>query len=286
MSSPHIVSFLGGWLNLTRGDVPLACRDYGGEGQPVLLLHGLAGHAEEWGQTASWLTQRCRVVAFDARGHGRSERIPDDLSPAAHVADTSFIIEELDVVPVVLVGQSLGGLTALSLAADRPDLARGLVLVDASPAGGAAVADAAVRDIGERLREWPVPFSSRATALEFFEARFGGKLAAKAWTSGLEQRDGGWWPRFDIDVMVTTLSEALAEPRWDEWERISSPTLVVRAGDGAVEPALASEMVARLPRARLVEVPGAAHDLHLDRPDEWHEILDDFLDALSVQEAG
>jgi pimeloyl-ACP methyl ester carboxylesterase len=108
-------------------------------------------------------------------------------------------------------------------------------------------------------------------------------MAAEAWTAGLEQRHGGWWPRFDVDVMVNTLYQALAEPRWGEWERISCPTLVVRAGDGVVDSGLAAEMVGRQPRARLVEVPGAAHDLHLDRPAEWREILSDFLHAVGVQ---
>ncbi len=46
-------------FELTRDGVHLAVRDFGGEGPPVVLLHGLAGHAEEWAQTASWLTARC-----------------------------------------------------------------------------------------------------------------------------------------------------------------------------------------------------------------------------------
>src|SRR4051812_44998403 len=127
----------------TTDGVRLAWCDLGGDGQPVLLLHGLAGHADEWRQTASWLTQRCRVVALDARGHGRSQRLPDDVSPAAQVADASFTIEHLGLSPVVVVGQSLGGLTALSLADERPDLVRGLVVVDASPAGAGANAHVA-----------------------------------------------------------------------------------------------------------------------------------------------
>src|SRR4051794_3419557 len=119
-----------------RAGVRLAGLDFGGEGPPVLLLHGLAGYAGEWAETAGWLTERCRVVALDARGHGRSERFPADVSRAAHVADAAFAIERLALAPVVAVGQSLGGQTALLLAAERPDLVRGLVVADASPHGG------------------------------------------------------------------------------------------------------------------------------------------------------
>lgn len=268
------------WTTLDRDGVRLACRHFGGDGQPVVLLHGLAGHAGEWAQTASWLKPRCRVEALDARGHGRSERDPADVSLDAQVADAAFVVEHLGLRPVVLVGQSLGGVTALALAARRPDLVRGLVLVDASPLGGREEAESAAAEIGAALRRWPVPFRSRVAALDFFTGRFGGPLAAAAWADGLEQRDGGWWPRFDVEVMAQTLREALREPVWDRWERIGCPTLVVRAGNGIVEPQTAREMMTRLPAASLVEIPEAAHDLHLDRPREWREALSRFLDAL------
>lgn len=246
----------------------------------MLLLHGLAGHAEEWAQTASWLTARSRVIAMDLRGHGRSGRVPQDVSRDAHVADAAFVVEQLGLRPVVVVGQSLGGLTALSLAARRPDLTRALVLLDARPAGGRDDADAAATDMGERLGQWPVPFTSRAEALQFFEDRFGTPLAAEAWANGLEQRTHGWWPRFEVEVMVRTLREAVAEPSWEEWERISCPALIVRPENGIVDPDLAGEMVERLPSATLIEVPNAAHDVHLDKPDAWREALSSFLDSL------
>jgi alpha-beta hydrolase superfamily lysophospholipase len=87
----------------------LACRDFGGEGPSVLLLHGLAGHVEEWASTAAWLTTRCRVVGLDARGHGRGERSPDDVSRAAQVADAAFAVERLRLQPAVVVEASPEG---------------------------------------------------------------------------------------------------------------------------------------------------------------------------------
>jgi pimeloyl-ACP methyl ester carboxylesterase len=262
--------------------VRLACRDFGGDGCPVLLLHGLAGHAEEWAQTASWLTQRSHVLALDARGHGHSERYPSDVSRDAQVADAAFVTERFGFSPAVVVGQSVGGLTALSLAARRPELVLGLVVADASPEGGGEGVESEADAIGAALNSWPVPFRSLADARAFFAQHFGGTVAAEAWTRGLEQRGDGWWPRFADEVMVRTLREAIARPSWDEWQRISCQALVVRAGNGLVQPRVAQEMVQRLPTARLVELPGAAHDLHLDRPDEWRAALTDFLDSLDA----
>jgi pimeloyl-ACP methyl ester carboxylesterase len=275
---------MANWNVMTRDGVRLACRDFGGQGPSVLLLHGLAGHADEWAQTASWLTARCRVVALDARGHGRSERFPKDVSRDAVVADAAFVVEQLNLRPVVVVGQSIGGLTALSLAALRPELVRGLVLVDASPSGGEGVEEA-VGAIARALREWPASFASRDDAQAFFAERFGSGLAAEAWTSGLERVEDGWRPRFDVEVMAQTLREAISVPSWDEWDSITCPTLVVRAGNGMVDRETANEIIERLPTAQLVEIDHAAHDLHLDRPDEWRDVLIRFLDSVDGQMA-
>lgn len=270
---------MGSWSYIERAGVRLACRDFGGRGSPVLLLHGLAGHAEEWADTARWLAEGHRVVALEARGHGRSARSPRDVSADAHALDTAFVIERLMLGPVVLVGQSLGGHTAMLVAAREPQLALGLVVADSSPAGGEGV-ELAVGALGESLRRWPVPFASREAALAFFTDRYGGSLAAEAWTAGLEHRDGGWWPRFDITVMERTLREAVGWSCWEDWDRVRCPTLIVRAGKGAVDPVVADEMVRRVPHARLVALDGAAHDLHLDHPREWREALSGFLASI------
>jgi pimeloyl-ACP methyl ester carboxylesterase len=174
----------------------------------------------------------------------------------------------------------VGGLTALSLAARRPDLVRGLVLLDASPSGGGGDVEESVSATARALREWPASFGSRSDARAFFAERFGGGLAAEAWTSGLEHVELGRQPRFHVEVMAQTLREALSVPSWEEWDSITCPTMVVRAGNGMVEPETVREMARRLPTARLVEITEAAHDLHLDRPDEWQAVLTGFLNSI------
>lgn len=268
-----------GWSLLERDEVRLACRDFGGDGPSPLLLHGLAGHAGEWTETARWLTDRCHVVGFDARGHGESERAPVDVTRAAHCADAVFVVEALELAPVVLIGQSLGGLTAMLVAAERADLVAGLIIADASPVGSDEPEEFALQ-VGESLARWPVPFSSHRAAVEYFG---GPSRRAEAWADGLERRAEGWWPRFDLDVMMRTLRETVARSYWSEWERIQCPTLVVRAGDGIIPRADAQAMSARLTPARLIELPGAGHDLHLERAAPWQEAVCDFLESIGIR---
>jgi pimeloyl-ACP methyl ester carboxylesterase len=102
---------------LQAGDTRLAVHDPGGPGLPLLPLHGLAGYGGEWSTICAALGNGFRPVQVDQRGHGASERRPTDLTQGAFVADAAAVIRSLSAGPVVLIGQSLGGLTALLTAA-------------------------------------------------------------------------------------------------------------------------------------------------------------------------
>jgi len=224
---------------------------------PALLLHGLAGHAGEWDSTAAWMRERFRVVAVDG------------------LADAESALYDLGE-PAVVVGQSLGGLIAIRLAAARPELIRALVVAEASPSA-AADPDAFAAEVAAALRRWPVPFPSRSAA----EAFFGGpSVAASAWASGLVERDDGLWPRFDVDAEVRMLRDAVAQSAWPDWERLSCPVLVVRGSRGTLTEAEADAMAARGRDVRVAAVPHAGHDVHLDQPEEWRRIVTEFLDSL------
>ncbi|MEO3977182.1 alpha/beta hydrolase [Streptomyces sp. CAU 1734] len=258
---------------VTRDGVRLVCRDWGGAGEPVVLLHGLAGHAGEWDATARLLSPRWRVVAVDQRGHGGSDRRPPDVSRAAYTADVRAVVDRLGLRRPVLVGQSLGGHTAMLTAAAHPGLTRALVLVEASP--GEAKPDAPAV-IGRWLDSWPVPFASREAAVRFL----GGGPVGEGWASGLEERDGGWWPRFDREVMVRSLAENATRSFREEWLRVECPTLVVMAQDGFIAPAEADAMLREGPVTTAVCVPGTGHDLHLEQPGILHTLLSEFLGGL------
>ncbi|MEV7067860.1 alpha/beta hydrolase [Streptomyces collinus] len=260
------------WTQRTvvREGVRISCRDWGGSGSPVVLLHGLAGHAGEWDGLARDLGPRYRIVAVDQRGHGASERRPRDVSRAAYVADAVAVIAQLGLHRPVLAGQSLGGHTALLTASAHPGLLRGLVLVEAGPGRADPNVPA---EIGAMLGAWPTPFPSRRAAVEFF----GGGAVGEGWAGGLEERDGGWWPRFDRDVMVAALTENARRSFWDEWASITCPALVVLGQSGIVPAQETEAMLQQRPETVALSVPGAGHDVHLERPEVLHQVLREFL---------
>jgi pimeloyl-ACP methyl ester carboxylesterase len=256
-----------------RDGVRLSCRDWAGHGSPVVLLHGLAGHAGEWDDLARALSPRYRVVAVDQRGHGASERHPHDVSRTAYVADVMAVVEQLDLRRPVLVGQSLGGHTAMLTAAAHSDLIGALVLVEAGPGGP----NPNVRsEVGAWLDAWPTPFPSLPAATDFF----GGGPVGAGWAAGLERKDDGWWPRFDREVMLASLAENARRSFWDEWAGITCPTLAIWGRRGIIPPQEIEGMLQRRPETVAMSIPGAGHDVHLEHPGVLRQALESFLEEV------
>ena len=234
----------------------------------VVILHGLAGSSREFVPTAKALSGR-QVIVIDQRGHGRSTQVPADTSRAAFVGDVVRVIEAESSGQVDLVGQSMGAHTAMLVAAARPDLVRKLVLLEGNEGGGSAEEHAA---LGEYFRSWEVPFATREEA----QASLGDGPLAKAWVADLEERPGGLYPRFDPDVLVATI-RAVAAPRWEEWNRVMAPTLVIYADGGMFTEEQKARFVSRGPNVTRVDLVGASHDAHLDAFEQWIDALTAFI---------
>lgn len=104
-----------------------------GQGEPLLLVHGLGSSIQDWEYQLPHLQQQRRVVAVDLRGHGRSGKPRERYSMAAFAADVAALIEHLGLPPVHLVGISMGGMVGFQLGVDRPELLRSLCIVNSAP---------------------------------------------------------------------------------------------------------------------------------------------------------
>lgn len=258
-------------LRVGRGEVTLAVTDLGGDGPPLLLLHGLAGSSRELLPTAAALADSHRVLLMDQRGHGRSTRRPQDLTRRAFVDDVVEVLEQVAPGrPCVLVGQSMGAHTALLVAAGRPDLVSHLVMLEGH-AGGSDDPGSAV-GLGRYFASWPVPFADEDEARAFL----GSEAIVDAWVADLERTPAGLRPRFDADVMLRTI-EAVDEPRWTEWEELQVPTLAVFAREGMFSEAERAELIRRRPSSERIDLAAGSHDAHLDAFDEWIGALREWL---------
>ncbi|GAA2979283.1 alpha/beta hydrolase [Microbacterium terrae] len=236
----------------------------------VVILHGLAGSGREFEPTARALAGR-RVILIDQRGHGHSTRTPPDTSRAAYVGDVVRVIETESTGPVDIVGQSMGAHTAMLVAASHPNMVRRLVLLECDAGSGTPEERAA---LGAFFRSWKVPFPDRDAAT----SSLGGGPLARAWAADLEQRADGFYPRFDPDVMVATITD-VAEPRWAEWAEVTAPALVIYAEHGMFTTQQQADFVARGTNVTRVDLSAGSHDAHLDAFDIWIIALSSFIDS-------
>ncbi|PTL72402.1 alpha/beta hydrolase [Rathayibacter caricis DSM 15933] len=240
----------------------LSFLDSGGTGRLVVILHGLAGSAEEFAPTARALPDH-RVVLLDQRGHGHSEPRPSDVSREAFVADVAALLEREG--PAILVGQSMGAHTAMLVAAAHPELVDRLVLLETAEGGDGEV-------VAGWFRSWPLPFADRDAARAFL----GDGALADAWIADLVEGPDGLRPRFDPEVMARAI-EPLAVPRWAEWEAVAAPTLLVYGEHGMFAGGVRDAFAARGRDVRRVDLPGGSHDAHLDAAEGWIAALREFV---------
>ncbi|HTY80599.1 MAG TPA: alpha/beta hydrolase [Candidatus Bathyarchaeia archaeon] len=255
----------------------LRALEWGEPGRPSLcFLHGGSAHAHWFDEVVPRFVDRFHVISLDQRGHGESDWAPDSRYGTEQFAsDLLGVFDALGWGQVVLVGHSMGGHNAMAFAAWHPDRVRMLCVVDSRPALPVGRLEAMHR----RGHRGPRRHESLDLALKSFRLLPADTLAAPELLEhlgreGIVEREGRFLYRFDPQCNG-------ARQPVDGWEiihRIQAPTLLVR---GELSPILPMEMgermLALIPKARLVTMPGVYHHLVLDAPEAFAGILDDFV---------
>ncbi len=243
-----------------------------GSGPAVVLLHGMGSCGEDWLLQVPALVQAgYTVLAPDLRGHGRTGKPPGPYTIPQMADDVDGLMEGLGIEQAAVVGLSLGGLVAQSLAIRHPTRVRALVLVNTF---------ARLRPQGRR--GW-VHFLRRGLALVT------GGMRAQAETVAREL-----FPHPDQEALRQIAVQRLSENdplayratlravlRFDgrrELARIRVPTLVVAgAEDTTVSLEAKRELASSIPNARLEVIPNSGHATPLDQPEAFNRLLLGFL---------
>jgi pimeloyl-ACP methyl ester carboxylesterase len=258
-----------------------ACRWFtAGEGEPLVLVHGLGGAASNWRVLAPLLARRSRVIVPDLPGHGASEPPLAAPSLAAYADRVGELIEQEATGPAAVVGHSFGASVALRLALRRPEAVRAVVLAGAAGISSRRRAARLALPALAVLRPGRVACRFRKSVKRYPRLRglvFGGWGAADPAALADDAVDGLLEP---AALHRDTLSAALAVVRDDprtELGRLRCPRLVLwGARDGQVPVADAFEYARRL-RAELRVIAGCGHLLIAERPDACCDAIEGFL---------
>ncbi len=249
---------------------------------PVVLLHGITGHARGWDHLAARLVPGRRMLALDQRGHGDSDPAPDDDYRVGTMADdVAAFVGSLRIDRLALLGHSMGGRIAIKYAADHAARLERLVIVDIGPdinlAGLERVRDMMAQS-PERIEseDWAVEYIRRANPLQDLD------MLRERVRHGLKRLPDGeltWkYAKGLRDMMREGRRDAV--DLWEPLPRIPCPTLVVRGAESDILSAeVAKKMTERLPDGRVVEIAGAGHTVPADRPEEFVRQIRAFLGA-------
>jgi len=272
MHSDRTITLRGRRFHYTEWGAPTAL--------PLIMLHGVTGHARTWDEEAAILAERYRVLALDQRGHGDSEAAADcDYTVAAMSADLTAFVDALGLDQVSVVGLSMGGRVAIAFAGQAPRRVERLVVVDIGP----DISEAGLLRVGTLMAKSPELFTSLEHALAFHRVTnplYPEAMLLHRVQHGTRPVEGGLTWKYDRGLRDAVRSGTWSDPidLWPLWREITCPVLVVRGADSDVlSLEIAKRMMEENPNTRLAEVPGAGHTVPGDQPAAFRALLFEFL---------
>jgi pimeloyl-ACP methyl ester carboxylesterase len=255
----------------------------GDSGPRVVFLHGLFGQGKNWTTVAKALATDSRVTLVDLPDHGRSPW-SSRFSYAEMARAVADLIRTDDDPPVALVGHSMGGKVAMTLALRQPKLVDRLAVVDVSPVRYRRLSSFA--DYVAAMRALDLASLPDRAAADAALRPFVGDDMVRGFLLQNLRRDpagGGWRWQLNLELLGNHLEELA------DWPDAAAPPypgpVLWVAGDRSdyVTPAYVEAMRALFPRAQLVRVKNAGHWVHAERPDVFVAALRRFLHPSSAE---
>jgi pimeloyl-ACP methyl ester carboxylesterase len=246
---------------------------------PLVLVHGSWLSRRSWDAVVPRLADSFRVLTYDRRGHGESERPSGQGSVREDVADLATLIEHLGLTPAWVAGQSFGASITLRLAGERPDLLRGITAHE-PPLFSLVVGDADVAPMLEGFAQLNAAVAERiasgdhtAAAEQFIEEALG---------EGLWTQLPPWFRQITIENAPSYLDE-VNDPEviaFDlKWIRDFTRPVLLTQGDRS-PPTFApviSKLAEALPAAEVGRFMGAGHPVQVEQPEDYAEAITAFV---------
>lgn len=241
-----------------------------GQGEPVLFIHGLGSSTEDWDPQVDALQRSYRVITYDVRGHGQTEKPAGPYSVKQFAEDAARLIEHLRLAPVHVIGLSMGGMIAFQLAVDRPDLLRSLVIVNSGPA---MILRTWKEKLGIMQRRLIVRLMGMRKMGEVLSTRLLPAPEHEAERKIFVER----WARNDPRAYLSALNALVGWSVQPKLPGITIPTLVVTADKDYTPVALKQAYTALMPKARLAVIADSYHMMPVEKPEAFHAELLPFL---------
>ncbi|MDR2306876.1 MAG: alpha/beta hydrolase [Paucimonas sp.] len=248
-----------------------------GQGEPLVLLHGLGSSSQDWELQVAEFSRHYRVILMDIRGHGQSSRPRRGYQIKTFSEDLLALLRHLGCGPVHFVGLSMGGMVGFQFAVEHPDWLRSLCIVNSAP----EVKRRSRSDWLWWLKRWGL---ARLLSVETVGKGLAARLFPKPQQAELRRKMAERWARNDKRAYLKSFA-AIVD--WGVQERIGQihcPTLVIAAEHDYTPVQLKERYVALMPNARLAVIADSRHATPLDQPEVFNQTLLPFLAAASTSQ--
>jgi 3-oxoadipate enol-lactonase len=250
-----------------------------GEGDPLMMIRGLGSNADHWYAQVPAFSKKFRVIIFDNRGVGRSDKpdIPYTIQMMAQ--DTVGLMNGLNIPRAHILGISMGGMIAQEIAIRYPEKVHGLVL-GCTHCGGKHVVPAD-EGIGRLFGEYILTGSEEAAG-KTLKALFAEKtLREHPEIPGRYQDVSKRFPSSQ-KFLIRQLEAVQGHDSWEDLVKIKAPTLVLTGSEDVLVPPQNSRILAeRIPQARLEVIKDGGHQFLVERADAFNQRVVNFLSTLS-----
>lgn len=271
------------------GELKVRYLDWGGDGQPLLALHGLASTAHWYDIVAPMLRDSFHIYAPDQRGHGQTTSAPSGYDWQTLSDDLAGLLDHVGLDQVAVMGHSWGGNVATNFSANYPERVSRLIMIDGGFLDGRLFPGASWEAFSQRVRPRDVT-GNREEFLERLRNQMGviwnNDIERIVQTMVYEDEDGQIQ-----DILQPENHAQVIRAMWDEpasvtMPRIKCPTLIVPAGPtperaGTEFAETRRQMVAaaekNLKDGRVYWVPETIHDIGYHKPQELAQVIGDFL---------
>ncbi len=254
----------------------LYCLDSGADDSgelPLIIIHGLLGSADNWRSHIRAWRQKRRVIAVDLRNHGRSPHA-DGMSYAAMSDDVLALMDRLHLDRAHVLGHSMGGKVAMSLARLAPERVASLLVADIAPVAYSHGHDeifAAMREVQDGR---PV---DRREADALLARHIDSRAVRLFLATNLQRGEEQLTLRVGLDQIIDGYPDIIAPPAGEA--AYNGPCMVLRGADSDyVQDAMLPTLREMLPRARIITLKDAGHWLHADQPDAFSQAVETFIE--------
>ena len=241
-----------------------------GEGEYLLLIHGLGSSTRDWEEQVPIFSQKYQVITLDLRGHGKTDKPKGPYSMRMFAEDIAELLKKLEIKSIHILGISLGGGIAFQFAVDYPELVKSLIIVNAA-------IEIPLDSFKMKLEAFKRIFIVKLVGMKKMGKVLAPRLFIKTEQEDLREKLIERWAENDKKAYLSAMRALIGWSVRDQLDKVKFPTLIIGSDEDYAPTSVKEEYTALLSDAKFIEIKDARHAVPIEKPKEFNEIVMKFL---------